>query len=203
MSIKYAIFAGRWQPFHKGHLWVAEKILEKYPFLIMGIVNPIPQSPPDPMYHKFKLEENPFTFWERVEMLSSLFSAMNLKERVIYIPMWHPRVSLKKEEVYLPPHNEREWIVPIAEIEEYKKAEDFCNLGEKVAIIKDIPEQILSYHAVSLRFLITNQDSRWKEFIPEQIVQKIIEFNGIERIRELCNFDIIEKKTHTIKWRET
>jgi len=58
-----AIFIGRFQPFHKGHLKAIKWILERKNEILIVIRS----------IQEFSMEENPFSFNERKEMLERTF----------------------------------------------------------------------------------------------------------------------------------
>ena len=73
-SKKYAIFVGRFQPYHQGHIsLIMQKINEGIPALIM-----VRDIAPD--------EKNPFTTEQTVEMIEKYHAAHNHDVQVIIIP---------------------------------------------------------------------------------------------------------------------
>ena len=73
-SKKYAIFVGRFQPYHQGHIsLIMQKINEGIPALIM-----VRDIAPD--------AKNPFTTEQTVEMIEKYHAAHNHEVQVIIIP---------------------------------------------------------------------------------------------------------------------
>ena len=73
-SNKYAIFIGRFQPYHQGHIsLIMQKINEGFPALIM-----VRDIAPDP--------KNPFTTEQTVEMIEKYHRAHQQDVKVITIP---------------------------------------------------------------------------------------------------------------------
>jgi len=73
-SKKYAIFVGRFQPYHQGHIsLIMQKINEGIPALIM-----VRDIAPD--------QKNPFTTEQTVEMIEKYHSAHKQDVKVIIIP---------------------------------------------------------------------------------------------------------------------
>lgn len=70
--MKYAMFVGRWQPFHDGHKWLINKKLE----LGTPILIAVRDIEPD--------QNNPFTTEQTIEMLSLVYKNKNVK--IISIP---------------------------------------------------------------------------------------------------------------------
>ena len=66
---KHAVFVGRWQPMHKGHMWLFNQKLEKgIPLLIL-----IRDIQPD--------EKNPFTTQETERLIQKVFEGQPVKTR--------------------------------------------------------------------------------------------------------------------------
>lgn len=72
MSVKRAMFVGRWQPFHHGHKWlIGQKLALGTPVLIC-----VRDIPPD--------EKNPFTTTQTIEMLEKAYQDNDVE--VLAIP---------------------------------------------------------------------------------------------------------------------
>jgi len=68
---KYAVFIGRWQPLHFGHIWLINQKLDLgIPVLIM-----VRDIEPD--------EKNPFTTEETVRLIEKVFSGRDLTAMII------------------------------------------------------------------------------------------------------------------------
>lgn len=183
----FAILGGRWQPPHRGHVWLVRHILDhpRIPRLVLGVVNPDPRRPPDPSFRKFLASDNPLTYWERSKIWTDILSALQLLSRVAIVPMWHPRSSLVQEESYLPPKRQRYWIVPLLDEDEREKAEDLEKLGEEVRIIEpaEIPDEVSRNHSFELRRMVLRGNPAWRDEVPLEVV-KFFEENDIgERIQ--------------------
>lgn len=69
--MKKAMFIGRWQPLHKGHMWLVDQKLKKdIPVLIA-----VRDIPPD--------EKNPFTTEQTVDMLKKSYADFNVEVMII------------------------------------------------------------------------------------------------------------------------
>lgn len=73
MSCRRALFLGRFQPFHNGHLCALKWILEREPEVVLAIGSA-------QYSHSFR---NPFTVGERLEMIQAVLRAENLADRVM------------------------------------------------------------------------------------------------------------------------
>ena len=66
MTIKRAMFVGRWQPFHNGHKWlISQKLDEGTPVLVC-----VRDIPPD--------DKNPFTTEETIDMLETAYEGQDV-----------------------------------------------------------------------------------------------------------------------------
>lgn len=63
-----ALIIGRWQPFHKGHMYLVRRALEDYGEVIIGVGSS----------EKSRTDENPFTFEEREAMIGSCFPGLKV-----------------------------------------------------------------------------------------------------------------------------
>ncbi|MBI2076081.1 MAG: adenylyltransferase/cytidyltransferase family protein [Candidatus Aenigmarchaeota archaeon] len=75
MKLKTALFAGRFQPLHKGHVNAIKNLFGKYQkvVIVIGSVNK-------------KGTENPFTFQERKTMIDASFKKYKNRYKIIGVP---------------------------------------------------------------------------------------------------------------------
>ena len=73
---KRALFVGRFQPFHHGHLYAIKKLLKKFKEVVVVIGSSEDSFSP----------ENPFTCGERLEMIRACFNKSELS-RLIFVPV--------------------------------------------------------------------------------------------------------------------
>lgn len=81
---------GRFQPFHLGHWSYLQQALEKVERIVVAITCPtlLPEPMPedsDPLRHL--PENNPFTYFERCEMVLASAAAAGLERRLIVVPL--------------------------------------------------------------------------------------------------------------------
>ena len=85
---------GRFQPFHLGHLTYLELAAARCDELFVGITNPDRRSlvpePDDPLRHL--PESNPFTYTERLLMVSAAAEGAGVRVRVIPFPIDEPEL---------------------------------------------------------------------------------------------------------------
>jgi len=165
-----ALFIGRFQPLHHGHIFILNKILKNYKKLKIGIGSS----------QLSKIKSDPFTYEERLNFISSA-----LKERGI---------NPNKFEIFPIPDtfNANKWvdhvISIVGEFNTIFSNSDWVrqlfqnkgrNIGEKIEIFKK------KYNGSNVRKLISKEDKIWTSLVPKEVVELIGDFNGIERIKTL------------------
>lgn len=96
--MKFGVFIGRFQPFHSGHAYVVQQALERVDKLIILIGSA----------HRARNTRNPFTYDERVEMISHSFQWEAEKGRIVFAPIpdvpsddrWEMSVRQAVEDIY-------------------------------------------------------------------------------------------------------
>jgi nicotinamide-nucleotide adenylyltransferase len=161
-----AIFVGRFQPFHKGHLKAIKWILkrEKEIFIIIG------------SSQKSLTNENPFSFSERKEMIRRTLLAEKIKNFKIFgVPdfpddiFWTKKVlrkiKLKRKDVTVFTRNP--WT---------KKC--FEKIGVKV---KPHPMFYKNLSATKIREKIA-KNKKWKSLVPRSVLNFLKEINVKNKI---------------------
>jgi len=165
-----ALFIGRFQPLHHGHVYVINSILKKYRKIKIGIgSSQLSQTFTDP-----------FTSDERIRFLTSALKVRNISSNrfeIFEIPdifnanKWVEHiVSIVGE--FDTVFSNSEWIRQLFLNKGYK-------VGKKIEIFKK------KYNATRIRKLITKSDNDWKRLVPKEVATLIKEFNGLERIKTL------------------
>ncbi|MEF8849130.1 MAG: nicotinamide-nucleotide adenylyltransferase [Candidatus Thermoplasmatota archaeon] len=161
-----ALFIGRFQPLHKGHLKILEKISKKYEKIIIVIGSA--------QYNHTK--KNPFTAEERKKMIKQ-----TLKEK-----------NITNYEIYLIPdiHNPPKWvehvnsIVPGYDIvvsnSEFNK-DLFKKAGYKVMGTSLFNRD--KYKGKEIRKRI-KENKKWRHLVPKSTVKIIENIDAIKRIKE-------------------
>lgn len=101
-----AVFLGRFQPFHIGHLSIVEKILESYPSLVLIIGSS----------EKSGTDENPWSYQERLSIIVE-----NLSEELLSRVTIYPLADVPDDDIWcenlkkIIPHNNvlftgNEWV---------------------------------------------------------------------------------------------
>ena len=164
-----ALFIGRFQPFHHGHLEVVNSLLAKHEEVIIAIGSAECCS----------AEDNPFSAGERVEMIRASLLPEQLK-RVIAIPirdinnnsLW---VSHLKS--YVPEFSVVYTNNPLVKML-------FSKAGIKVENISYVDRGLNEGKAI--RKLMSQGNDAWKKHVPQGAHGFIMSIKGIERMRAIA-----------------
>jgi nicotinamide-nucleotide adenylyltransferase len=163
-----ALFVGRFQPFHKGHLLIIKNASNKYSKIIIGIGSS--------QYHHTK--NNPFSSIERKKMIESAMKEIKLHNYSI-------------EEI--PDiHNYPKWVPYVTEI-----IPDFDvvisnntliqNLfSEKEYTVVDTPIfDRKKYSGKEIRKRMID-DKDWENLVPDSVIKIIKDIKGVQRLKNLA-----------------
>lgn len=167
-----ALFIGRFQPLHHGHIYILTKILKHYNKLKIGIGSS----------QLSKIKSDPFTFEERANFVSSALKKRGFNpERFEIFPI--PDIF-----------NANKWvdhvISIVGEFDTIFSNSDWVrklfqnrgiNIGEKIEIFKK------KYNGSNVRKLISKENKNWTSLVPQEVVNLIKRYNGIDRIKTLFN----------------
>ena len=162
---------GRFQPFHNGHLDYVLSGFMKCEQLVIGITNPdaVEFIPEETSEHRHKAESNPFSFFQRSEMIKqSLFDEKIDLNQITIIPfhVFHP-VQWK---YYLPSPAAVTHFMRIFSDWELKKIEWLKEYGFSVIVIDDGVKKIITGTEVRKRMLL---NTNWQELVPNGTVRTI------------------------------
>ncbi|MDH5816216.1 MAG: nicotinamide-nucleotide adenylyltransferase [Candidatus Nezhaarchaeota archaeon] len=164
----FALFIGRFQPYHLGHLAATKWILEREERLIVGIGSA-------QYSHTF---ENPFTAGERVEMILATLEEEGLIGRCVIIPipdigqhaLW---VQLVKQ--YCPPFSR---VYTNSPLTRRLFMENGIEVREIPLFMRD------KYDATYIRKLMI-EGGDWESYVPRPVAEVIKRVKGVERLREI------------------
>ncbi len=167
---KIALFIGRFQPLHFGHLHVIKRILKSHDKIKIGIGSS----------QLSRAKNDPFTGEERRQ-----FIKVALEKR---------KISPNRYEIFDIPDifNATKWVDHVLSIVGefdmiYSNSDWVRNLfrnkdyevGKKITIFKK------KFNASNVRNLIFRNDKSWINLVPNEVVLLIKKFKGIERIKSL------------------
>ena len=167
-----ALFIGRFQPLHHGHIYILTKILKNYKKLKIGIGSS----------QLSKIKSDPFTYEERENFISSALNKRGINSnrfKIFPIPdifnanKWVDHVlSIVGE--FDTVFSNSDWVRQLFHNKGIK-------IGEKIEIFKK------KYNGSNVRKLISKENKNWKSLVPREIVNLIEEYNGIKLIKTLFN----------------
>ncbi len=174
-KISRALYVGRFQPFHLGHLEAVKYILRDSSEVVIVIGS---------AQHSYTLE-NPFTAGERAVMIRLALNEAGIdSSRYFIIPVtdldihgiWVSWVAS-----FVPPFD-------VVYTNEPLTKRLFMESGFKVMSIPFFKREVCS--ATEVRRRIMNNEN-WEELIPKSIVEFIREKDGVKRLQELAKSDKI------------
>jgi nicotinamide-nucleotide adenylyltransferase len=170
---KRALFVGRFQPFHKGHLEAIKMILKENDEVIIVIGS---------SQYSHKLE-NPFTAGERMIMIRKALEAEGINPSqywIIPVPDIHIHMMWVSEVLGYTPKFE------VVYTNEPITKRLFVEAGFKVKSIPFIKRK--TYSATEIRKRII-EDKNWEALVPKTVAEYIKEIDGVQRIKDLTKTD--------------
>ena len=167
MLFMKALFIGRFQPFHKGHLMIIKNISKTYDQIIIGIGSS----------QYGHISENPFTSEERIEMINKTLDRNDIKNyKIILIP-----------DIHNPP----KWVDHVKSIIKDFDVIITNNLFTKSLFLEKKYEVIDTplykkeiYSGKVIREKIKNGE-KWEDLVPEEVERYIKRINGINRLKKI------------------
>lgn len=162
-----ALVVGRFQPFHKGHLWVLRHVLAEgfEPLVVIGSSQAA---------HTFR---DPFTFEERQQMLEAVMVSEGIQGTVTGLedlgdpPRW-AQMALDR----LP-----DFTVVFSNDELTREA--FKAHGIEV---RPIPHENRGrFQGTRIREQLAKDDLAWREAVPQVVSQLLDAFGGVQRLNSL------------------
>lgn len=174
---KNALFIGRFQPFHLGHLSAVKQALATCDYLFIGIGSAETNFRP----------ANPFTAGERFEMVqAALDEAAIPREKYAIIPIRNIdnyALWVKHVELYLPPfqiiHTGSPVVKTLYENENKQRKTPYQIIESK----KELPISSSQVRAA----ILANQD--WQSLLPNAVTQLLTTWNCVERLQAIQEAD--------------
>ncbi len=165
-----ALFIGRFQPLHHGHIYVIKQILKSKNLLKIGIgSSQLSHTLNDP----FTSEERKMFLKKSLEkrkILSSSYKIFDIPD-IFNAAKWVDHViSIVGE--FNSVYSNSDWVRELF-------SNKGINVEKKISIFKS------KFSAQNIRRLISKNDKKWKNLVPKEVAELIDEFNGINRIQSL------------------
>jgi nicotinamide-nucleotide adenylyltransferase len=165
--MKQALFVGRFQPFHLGHLSVIKKALETEDRLIIVIGSAEENHEPD----------NPFTAGERFQMIETALKAEGIThDQFTIIPIRNV------ENFILWTAHVDQYIPPIYKVYTGSQIVKELYLEQGKYEIEDV-EMVSEISGTGIREKMLKGDERWEKQVHQDVVKLIKKWKGVERLR--------------------
>lgn len=168
MTKRTALFIGRFQPFHKGHLSVIQDIYAKYDRIIIGIGSAEDSYLPD----------NPFTAGERFEMIHATLEAEKFDLAKIAI---------------IPVRNINNYALWVRHVEMLLPKFQVVYTGSSIVSqlfeddgkyeVKSVKKEIAINATTVRKKMLENKN--WQEFVPESVSKYLQEIKGEDRLKSI------------------
>ncbi len=170
MKASRALFIGRFQPFHNGHLAMAKRILEEHEEVIIGIGSA----------QYSHTGENPFTAAERFEMIHRALDGEGVHNyHIIPIPDTHVHSVWVGHVLSLVPKFDAVYTNSALVIRLFKER------GVHVVSLPMVEREDLSGTEVRKRMFAGGD---WESLVPAAVAAYIKEIDGVERIKETYKY---------------
>ena len=170
---KRALFVGRFQPFHHGHLHAVKKMMEEAGELVIVVGSAQMSNETD----------NPFTAGERIEMIQSALDGAGIdRRRYMLIPIADApahRVWVSQVESQTPRFD-------IVYTNQPLTRRLLIEAGYDVRGIKMFKRK--QYEATEIRRRILEGED-WSSLVPSELHKIVLEIDGEGRIRDLAKTD--------------
>lgn len=162
-----ALFIGRFQPFHMGHLLLLQQLSNQYEEIIIGIGSSQYHDTPD----------NPFSFEERYQMISQSLDAVGIdRYRIVSIPDIHDPPRWVDHVCSIAP----EFALIIANNPFTRKL--FSEKGFVVQGTAYFDRKRYSGREIRRRIV---HDESWDDLVPATVYKLIHDIDGVNRLKYL------------------
>jgi nicotinamide-nucleotide adenylyltransferase len=166
------LLIGRFQPFHKGHVYVVKKVLGEVDEIIIGIGSA-------QLSHTL---ENPFTAGERLMMIANSLAENGIEKHYYIIPIQ----DVNNNSLWV--SHVRSLTPPFTKVYSGNTLVKrlFSEVGVEVKTPPLYNRRVYSGTEIRRRML---NDEPWEDLVPEAVVRVVKEVQGVERLRDLAKTD--------------
>lgn len=162
-----ALFIGRFQPFHRGHLLLLQRLATQYEEIIIGIGSS--------QYHE--TAENPFSAKERTQMITNTLKAADISNyRIVSIP-----------DIHDPPHWVHHVVSIVSDFDVVIANNPFTRklFSEKGYVVKGTRYfDRTHYSGKEIRRRMIH-DEPWEDFVPPVVADFLHTIDGVDRLKRL------------------
>lgn len=167
------LFPGRFQPFHKGHLWALERLLREFDEVVIAIGS---------AQEGFTCR-NPFTAGERAEMIAGLLKELGVRDRAWLIPVPDLNMPMAWASHVL-------GLVP--RVKAVASGNQHVLLLYKWLGVETLELELLEpekFNGTFIRQLMLNGDRTWADLVPGPIAEYILAIDGVNRVKRVCRVE--------------
>ena len=179
--VELGFIHGRFQLFHNDHLRYALLAKQQCEKLIVGITSPenasLIREEVDP--HRSEAASNPFTYYERFNMVKLALLGAGLKREdfeIVPYPIERPEILYN----YVPLGATS--FFTIYDDWGYEKLNRLKNLGYGTVVLFDTREKAMC--STEIRQKMVNGDN-WKQMVPEAVYQYVVENNLVDKVKQV------------------
>lgn len=179
--VELGFIHGRFQLFHNDHLRYALLAKQQCEKLIVGITSPenasLIREEVDP--HRSEAASNPFTYYERFNMVKLALLGAGLKREdfeIVPYPIERPEILYN----YVPLGATS--FFTIYDDWGYEKLNRLKKLGYGTVVLFDTREKAMC--STEIRQKMVNGDN-WKQMVPEAVYQYVVENNLVDKVKQV------------------
>ena len=179
--VELGFIHGRFQLFHNDHLRYALLAKEQCEKLIVGITSPenasLIREEVDP--HRSEAASNPFTYYERFNMVKLALLGAGLKRgdfEIVPYPIERPEILYN----YVPLGATS--FFTIYDDWGYEKLNRLKSLGYGTVVLFDTRQKAMC--STEIRQKMVNGDN-WKQMVPEAVYQYVVENNLVDKVKQV------------------